>query len=134
MTSPAHAAPARRSQAAATRLAVILLGAGTTHFVLPKFYDVMVPPALPGEARTYTYVSGVAEIALGVGVVVPRTRRLASGLAALLFVAVFPANVQMAVDWWRNEKIPLPLKLGALARLPLQIPLVTQAMKARREA
>jgi len=104
------------------------------HFVIPKQFDSIVPPSLPGEARTYTNISGVAELAIGAGVLVPRTRRLASGLAAVLFLAVFPANVQMTVDWWRNSKIPLPLKIGVMLRLPMQLPMVTEALKARRNA
>lgn len=124
----------RPSQAAAYRLAAILLGAGVIHFASPKFFDSTVPRQLPGEARTYTYVSGVAEIVIGSALVVPRTRRLGAGLAAGLFIAVFPANIQMAVDWWRSDKTTQVQKVGALARLPLQIPLVTQALTARRRA
>lgn len=122
----------RSSQAAAYRVAAILLGAGTLHFASPKFFDSTVPRQLPGEARTYTQVSGVAEIAIGAALVVPRTRRLGAGLAAALFIAVFPANIQMAVDWWRSSKTTQAQKIGAIARLPLQIPLVTQALAARR--
>ncbi|NMN95989.1 hypothetical protein [Antrihabitans stalactiti] len=122
------------SQAAATRLAALLLGSGVLHFVVPKPYDGIVPKALPGNARTYTYASGVAELGVGAGLLIPRYRRLSAGLAALIFIAVFPANIQMAVDWWRSEKIPLPLKIGAILRLPLQIPMVTESLKARRNA
>lgn len=124
----------RKSQTAAKRLVFVMLGAGTMHFVTPKLFDAIVPPQLPGKARTYTYVSGVAELAVGAALAVPRTRRIGGTLAALLFIAVFPANVQMAVDWWRSEKIPLPLKIGVILRLPLQIPLVTHGLKARRNA
>lgn len=123
-----------KSQSAALRLVVVLLGAGAMHFIAPKAFDAMVPNQLPGNPRTYTNVSGVAEFAVAGALVVPRTRRLAGGVAALLFIAVFPANVHMAIDWWRSEKIPLPMKIGVILRLPLQIPLVTQALKARRNA
>ncbi|NLE82717.1 MAG: hypothetical protein GX610_24715 [Rhodococcus sp.] len=122
------------SQAAAYRLSALLLGAGVLHFASPKFFDSTVPPQLPGEARTYTYVSGAAELAIGSALAVPRTRRVGAGLAAALFVAVFPANIQMAVDWWRSDKTTQAQKIGALVRLPLQIPLVTQALAARRRA
>lgn len=123
-----------RSQAAALRLAALLLGSGALHFVKPGFFDSTVPRQLPGSARTYTNVSGVAELAIGAALVVPRTRRVGAGLAAVLFVAVFPANVQMAVDWWKSTKTSKAQKYGALARLPLQIPLVTESLKARRNA
>lgn len=119
--SPAHA------------LAVLFLGSGTLHFANPKPFDSIVPHVLPGSARTYTHLSGVAEIAVGTALVVPRTRRLGGTLAAALLVAVFPANVQMAVDWLRNDRISTPLKAVALARLPLQLPLITAALRARRQ-
>jgi len=61
----------------------------------------------------------------------PKTRRLGATLAALLFIAVFPANINMVRLWWDK---PLPLKLGAIARLPLQIPMITEALKVRRTA
>lgn len=122
------------SQAPALRLAALLAGAGILHFVRPQPFDTIVPSALPGRARTYTYVSGAAELATAAALAVPRTRRTGAGLAAALFVAVFPANVQMAVDWLRSSRTSLPAKAVALGRLPIQVPLVTQALKARRNA
>ncbi|WP_064441988.1 DoxX family protein [Hoyosella altamirensis] len=119
---------------AALRLAVLLLGAGTMHFVTPKLFDAIVPKYLPGDARGYTYASGVAELAIGASLLDPRTRRTGATLAMLLFIAVFPANVQMAIDWLRSDKIPMAGKVGVVARLPLQIPMVTEAMKARRRS
>lgn len=104
------------------------------HFVSPSFFDSTVPRQLPGQARTYTQVSGVAELAIGAALAIPKTRKLGAGLAAALFVAVFPANVQMAVDWNRSNKTSTLQKLGSIARLPLQVPLVTEALKARRNA
>ncbi|MFD1813364.1 MauE/DoxX family redox-associated membrane protein [Rhodococcus gannanensis] len=117
----------------APALAALFLGAGTLHFVTPKPFDSIVPRQLPGDARTYTYASGVAEVAIGTALLVPRTRRLGGTLAAALLVAVFPANVQMAVDWVRSDKIAPPLKAVALARLPLQLPMIAAALKVRRQ-
>ncbi|WP_068157975.1 DoxX family protein [Rhodococcus phenolicus] len=120
------------NRAAALRLASLLLGSGTLHFVRPQPFDRIVPRALPGDARAYTYASGVAELAVGTALVVPRTRRLGGALAAALFVAVFPANIQMAVSWWRSDRMSPAAKAIAGARLPLQIPLVTEAVKVWR--
>jgi uncharacterized membrane protein len=61
----------------------------------------------------------------------PRTRRAGALAAAGLFVAVFPANVQMARDW-RDR--PAPLRLAAYLRLPLQIPLIVWALRVSRTA
>ncbi|MBF9069629.1 DoxX family protein [Streptacidiphilus fuscans] len=107
----------------------MLATAGALHFLSPKPFDAMVPRALPGPARAWTYASGVAELAVAAALASPRHRRLGGRLAAGLFVAVLPANVQMAVDW---RERPLPLSAGAWARLPLQLPLVVEAVKVAR--
>ena len=112
-------------------LAAFLAGAAVTHFAVPKPYDAMVPSSLPGTARSWTYVSGVAELAVAAAVAYPRTRRRGGLLAAGLFVAVFPANVKMARDW--SDK-PAPLKAAAYGRLPLQAPLLWWALKVSRGA
>ncbi|MTE13588.1 hypothetical protein GLP40_12495 [Nocardia sp. CT2-14] len=118
-------------RARALALTALLLGAGSLHFVMPKFFDALIPPQLPGEPRTYTHISGAAELTAGALLALPRTRGLGARLAALIFIAVFPGNVQMARDWLRSNR-PLPLKIIALLRLPLQIPLVTAARTVYR--
>ncbi|MVU76983.1 hypothetical protein GPX89_06950 [Nocardia sp. ET3-3] len=117
----------------ALALSGLLLGMGTLHFVAPKPFDALIPPQLPGKPRTYTQVSGAAELTAGALLAVPRTRGLGARLAVLVFLAVFPGNLQMAYEWWNSDK-PMPLKIGALLRLPLQIPLVTTARKVYRTA
>ena len=79
----------------AYRIAALLLGVGTLHFVAPKPFDGIIPAELPGSPRFYTYASGVAEIGIGGLLLVQRTRRLAALAAAALFIAVFPGNVNM---------------------------------------
>lgn len=113
-------------------LSVMLFGMGTLHFVAPKPFDALIPPQLPGSARAYTLGSGVAELAVAGALAVPRTRRLGGGLALLLFLAVFPGNLQMTYEWVRSDK-PLPLKVGSILRLPLQIPLILAARKVYRQ-
>lgn len=115
-------------------LVALLFGVGTLHFVAPKPFDSIVPGALPGKARTYTYLSGVAEIAVGLALALPRTRRLGGLLAAALFIAVFPANVKFTADSLGNPKAPLPIKIISVLRLPMQIPMVTTALKISRTA
>lgn len=126
------AAPQRTATArTARRLAVMLLGMGTLHFVAPKPFDTIIPAELPGTARFYTYASGVVEVATGALLAVPRTRRLGALAAAALFIAVFPGNVNMVRLWWGK---PWPMRIIAIARLPLQIPLVTTALKVYRSS
>jgi uncharacterized membrane protein len=110
-------------------LAALLLGTGTLHFVAPKPFDSIVPAELPGSARFYTYASGVAELGVGALLLAPSTRRPAGLAAAALFVCVYPANINMVRLWWDK---PWPMRIAAIARLPLQIPMIVQALKIWR--
>jgi len=110
----------------ATRaLAAMLLIAGIAHFIAPKSLDAIVPAFLPGNPRLWTYLSGAAEIAIGLALLAPLSmkigtisiRLLAAYAALFLFIAVYPANIKMAIDW-RDR--PMPYPLIAFARLPLQ--------------
>jgi uncharacterized membrane protein len=108
-------------------LAVLLAGAGALHFLKPEPYDAIVPPFLPSP-RSWTYASGVAELACAVAVAVPATRSKGGLASAVLFVAVFPANVYLAL-----EPGDLPRWL-AIARLPLQVPLVLWGLQVWRSS
>ncbi|MFF0482990.1 hypothetical protein [Streptomyces sp. NPDC004435] len=112
-------------------LSGLLIGAGVAHFAVPRPFDATVPRSLPGTPRTWTRLSGVAEIAVGAAIAHPRTRSAGALAAAGLFTAVFPANVKMAYDWRHR---PAPLQAAALARLPLQVPLVVWALRTHRAA
>lgn len=112
-------------------MGTLLIGMGITHFVVPKPFDDIVPVELPGSQRFYTYASGVAEVVTGALLLGRTTRRLGALAAVALFVGVFPGNVNMVRLWWDK---PWPMRLVALARLPMQIPMVTMALKIRRTA
>jgi len=116
----------RSGRRAALRLAALLTTTGTLHFAAPKPFDAIVPVSLPGSARFWTYASGVVELGLAGLLAHPRTRRAGGTLAAAFFVAVFPGNVK-AVQVLSHPA----LRAAAIARLPLQVPLVTQALAAR---
>jgi uncharacterized membrane protein len=131
MASPPPELQRIASPAIAYRLAALLLGSGVLHFVVPKPYDTIVPAELPGSQRFYTYASGVAELASGALLLSPRTRKLGALSAVAVFVGVFPANLNM-VRLWRDK--PLFMRLGAIARLPLQIPMITGALKVYRNS
>lgn len=112
-------------------LAGLLATAGALHFLVPEPFDGIVPESLPGSPRTWTRVSGAAELGLAAAVALPATRRTGGLLAAGFFAAVFPANVKMAHDWRHR---PAPYRAAAYGRLPLQIPLVLWALRVRRDA
>jgi uncharacterized membrane protein len=107
----------------------ILGGSAVLHFAIPTPYQKIVPPQL-GHARALVFASGVAEIGCAALLAAPATRRLGALLSAGLFVAVFPANLY-AVKVAGNSRI---VRAGTIARLPLQIPLVTAALKVARES
>jgi uncharacterized membrane protein len=124
--------PARSSAGPGRRplgLAVFFIGAGVNHFVVPRAYERIVPPRRQHEAARLVRWSGVAEVAGGVGVLLPSTRRAAGlGLIALL-AAVFPANVYMARAPERFPGIP---RWALYARLPLQPLMMWWAWRATR--
>jgi uncharacterized membrane protein len=131
MTAITAVGARRASRTTAYRLAAMLIGTGSLHFLAPKPFDTIVPAELPGNPRTYTNVSGIAEIGIGALLLLPSTRRLGALAAAALFIAVFPGNVNMVRLWWSRA---WPWRIVALARLPLQLPMITSALKVRRTA
>ena len=97
-------------------LAILMVGAGITHFVNPDFFLKIMPPYLPLHL-VLVYLSGCFEIALGGLLLVPRFSRLAAwGIIALL-IAVFPANIYL----FQNQELLPASPMVHLLRLPLQI-------------
>lgn len=100
-------------------LAAFFLLAGALHFVKPRPYVAIVPDALPRK-RALVYASGAAEIAGGAGVLAAPTRRAAGWWLIATLLAVFPANVNMALNAGRFRVARSLL----WARLPLQALLI----------
>jgi uncharacterized membrane protein len=107
-------------------LGVFFVAAGLLHFVKPRPYVAIVPDALPRK-RELVYVSGVAEIAGGLGVLTAPTRRAAGWWLIATLIGVFPANVNMAVNAERFRAVPEPL---LWARLPVQGLLIAWVWRA----
>lgn len=106
-----------------------MLAIGTLHFVVPRFFVRIVPRWVPYPEQA-VFWSGVAEVGSGVLVAVPRTRRIGGWLAAATIVAVYPANIQMAIDATRKGS-----KLETVAtwlRLPMQFPMLARALRCTR--
>lgn len=106
----------RIAQAFAGPVMVLL---GINHFVVPQTYVTAVPDVL-GAQLALVYISGVAEIAGGLGTMHARTRRAAGWLLIATLVAIYPANIHMAIHPDRYPAIPGGA-VTLVARLPLQI-------------
>ncbi len=87
--------------------AALFLGAGFLHLVRPGPFAAIVPDYFP-QHFAVVYISGIAELAGGIGLLMRRTRWLAGWGLALLLVAVFPANVYMAMNHVQVSARPLP--------------------------
>ncbi|GAB3576658.1 DoxX family protein [Spirosoma luteolum] len=95
--------------------ALVYIAAGVNHFLRPKIYLALMPPYLPAHQQLVD-LSGIAEIGLGLGLLFPLTRPWAAWGLILLLIAVFPANVHMAMaDTF--ARIPAWIRWG---RLPIQ--------------
>jgi len=113
------------------RVLLYLMGAfyifaGVNHFRVPDFYVAIMPPYLPWHLEL-VWLSGVAEIVCGVGLLIPRTRRLAAWATIALLIAVYPANIHVAL-----HNVPMAGQsegLGAWnwVRLPFQFVLIAWA-------
>jgi uncharacterized membrane protein len=128
MTSPAET---HRGPAGWKALALLLGGSGVLHLAMPAPYESIVPKAF-GDPKPWVKWSGVAELACAAGLALPRTRRVAALASAALFLAVYPANVDMTARAFRSSKATPAWKAALLARLPLQIPMVTQSLRLAR--
>jgi uncharacterized membrane protein len=104
--------------------------AGINHFWHESMYLKIMPPYLPAH-DLLVKLSGVCETALGLLLLPTATRRIAAWLIIALLVAIYPANIQMAIDYYNQHN---PLLWAAILRLPLQIPLIVWAWKFARKS
>lgn len=119
-------------------MAYMLLVTGSGHLFLPRAFDELIPGFLPGEPRLWTYLSGGAELIVAALLLAPLSKRIATKalrlwgayLALALFIAVYPANINMAIEWSSRD---MPEPLFAYARLPLQFGLFYWAWALSRE-
>jgi uncharacterized membrane protein len=113
------------------RISVFVMGAfyiaaGLNHFRAPEFYLPIMPPYLPWHEQLI-FVSGIAEVMIGVGLWIARTRVLAAWGAIALLIAVFPANIHMALADVPIGDPPHSAGLFRWVRLPLQFVLIAWA-------
>lgn len=98
-------------------MVLFYVAAGVNHFINPKWYLRIIPSWLPKQ-EAINYISGVCEIAFGLLLIPESTRPVAAWLIIALLIAIFPANVQMSINFFRDNH---PYFWLTLLRLPLQL-------------
>lgn len=121
-----------RSDVARTAFGVGFILAGIRHFMVPAYYRAIIPPYVPAPA-TLVAVSGIAEIAGGIGMLVPRWRPAAGLGLVVLLLAVLPANVEMLRQGRAHGVSPVHEALLWL-RLPFQAVLMRWVWQLSRPA
>lgn len=106
-------------------LAISMMVTGVLHFVFPEPFIKIVPSLLPYPAAL-VYISGFFEILGGIGLLIPAVSQAAAWGLVLLFIAVYPANINMAVNHIQIANIPNSNWLQAI-RLPFQFVLIAWA-------
>ena len=106
-------------------MAGLYVSAGIMHFVRPKTFLQIMPDWLPWHQQL-VFLSGLCEIAFALLLLFPATRPIGAWLIILLLIAVFPANIQMAIDFYQKHS---PYLWIALLRLPLQFVLIWWAWR-----
>lgn len=106
-------------------LALVLIFAGIMHFVKPFFFIKIMPTYIPFHLKM-VYISGIIEILCGLLLLFPQTQTFGAWLSIALFIAVFPANIQMAKDFFTTHH---PYLWLAVLRLPMQLILIWWAFK-----
>jgi len=109
-------------------LAALFSLSGVVHFVRPEIFTPLIPSWLP-EPTAVVYVSGAAELICAYGLIT--RRRWAGPASAALLLAVWPGNLQMALDATSDNGLDSPQAIIAWLRMPLQIPLIWMAFQDR---
>ncbi len=106
-------------------MSLIYIAAGINHFRSPAYYLTIMPFYLP-YPRELVYISGACVIIFGLLLIPELTRRIAAWLIIILLIAIFPANLEMTINFYHENNPQLWL---TLLRLPLQIALIWWAWK-----
>ena len=110
-------------------LAGLFVTSGIVHLVRPETYEPIMPQFVPAH-REVIYASGVLELVCAAGLLHPNTRKLAGWASLAVLLTVYPANLKMAGDALQTDN--QTFKATALARLPLQLPMIRAALRAAR--
>jgi len=127
-----------KEQKAGRGMALMLLVTGSAHLIAPGAFNELIPDFLPGAPVLWTYLSGLAELVVAILLLAPFRTKFAGKplrlwgayLALAVFIAVYPANINMAVEWSSRD---MPEPLFAYLRLPLQFGLFYWAWALAKE-
>lgn len=100
-------------------MASLYIIAGVNHFVMPHFYEKIIPPFF-SNPKLINWLSGIAEVILGVLLLIPAYTSMAAWGVIALLIAVYPANIYHFMKGWRKKRMVAVLAL----RLPLQFLLI----------
>ena len=101
-------------------MTLFYVAAGINHFANPWFYERIIPPWLPYPSAI-NYLSGLCEMILGFLLIPNTTRATAAWMIIILLIIVFPANIQMMINYWHSKHPQLWI---TVVRLPLQVALI----------
>lgn len=103
---------------------IVFILAGINHFRVPRMYEKIIPPYFENK-KLWNNLSGLGEIILGIGLLIPQTSIFSAWGLVLLLIGVFPANWYM----YQNDKVSFGLsKTIRLIRLPIQVLLILWAL------
>lgn len=100
-------------------IGLIFVAMGCLHFLKPNVFASIIPDFIPWH-KAMVYISGIAEIAGGIGLWLPQFRETAAWGLLLLLIAVFPANINMAVQTVQKTGLLSWYSIATIVRLPLQ--------------
>jgi uncharacterized membrane protein len=106
-------------------MVLLYFAAGVNHFIHPAPYIKIIPPWLP-YPQEVVVISGICEIICAILILLPATRVFGSWCLIALLIAVFPANIQMSINYYKENN---PAFWGTILRLPLQAVLIFWAYK-----
>ena len=101
-------------------MSLFYISAGIMHFMRPEYYTLIMPPYLPWHLEL-VYISGICESLFGILLIPNKSRRIAAWFIIALLIAVFPANIQMTINYANEHNPDLWI---SIVRLPIQILLI----------
>jgi len=125
--------PTLANRTSARALAAVFTFAGTMHFIRPEAYEAIMPPYVPAH-KEMVVLSGIGEIVGGVSALFPRLHPFTRWWLIALLIAVFPANVHMAINPDDIKGLPDIPQWALWLRLPIQLAFLVWVVKATRPA